>query len=49
MRLKEHQLANRAAWQKFAARYVEPAEEGWATDNPHWGICLLYTSDAADE
>ena len=45
MRLKEHQLANRAAWQKFAARYVEPAEEGWATDNPHWGIWHIPESE----
>ena len=38
MKLKPHQITNRDAWQGFAARYVKPAEEGWASDNPRWGI-----------
>ena len=45
MTLKRHQIANRAAWQEFAARYVEPAEEGWASDNPRWGIWHIPESD----
>lgn len=35
---RDHQVANREAWQTFAERYVEPAERGWASGDPHWGI-----------
>ena len=38
MTLKEHQKSNRNAWQKFAEDYVEPAEIGWQSNNPRWGI-----------
>ena len=38
MTLKEHQKSNRNAWQTFAEDYVEPAEIGWQSNNPRWGI-----------
>ena len=45
MKLKEHQIANRAAWQEFAAKYVEPAEDGWSSNNPRWGIWHIPDND----
>ena len=38
MSLDDHQLANRKAWQGFAAEFVEPAERGWASNAPRWGV-----------
>ena len=38
MSLKDHQILNREAWQKFAQEYVKPAERGWKSGDPHWGI-----------
>ena len=38
MTLEEHQESNRKAWQEFAESYVEPAEIGWQSNNPRWGI-----------
>ena len=38
MSLDDHQRANREEWQKMAAWYVEPAEKGWSSADPHWGI-----------
>ncbi len=38
MALKEHQKSNRNAWQTFAEDYVEPAEIGWRSNDPKWGI-----------
>ena len=38
MTLKDHQISNREAWQQFAESYKEPAEKGWKSDNPLWGI-----------
>jgi SAM-dependent methyltransferase len=33
-----HVLSNRAAWDGWAAEYVEPGRLGWADDKPRWGI-----------
>lgn len=38
MTTRDHQLANRHAWQTFAEQYVDSAERGWASGDPHWGI-----------
>lgn len=45
MKLKQHQIANRAAWQEFAVKYVEPAEDGWSSNNPRWGIWHIPDND----
>ncbi len=45
MAISDHQVANRRAWQSFAARYVEPAEKGWAASEPHWGIWAIPERD----
>jgi SAM-dependent methyltransferase len=36
--LPEHIRRNRAAWDCFAAEYVEPGERNWASNEPRWGI-----------
>jgi len=36
--LNEHERANQAAWDTFAADYVESAQENWATDEISWGM-----------
>jgi SAM-dependent methyltransferase len=36
--LPEHVLRNRAAWDNWAAGYVEPGERAWAQAEPDWGI-----------
>ena len=36
--LPEHVRRNRAAWDRFAAEYVEPGERSWASSEPRWGI-----------
>lgn len=36
--LTEHARRNRAAWDGFAAEFVEPGERCWASDDPSWGI-----------
>ena len=38
MTLKEHQEANRIAWQRFSESYVATAEIGWQFGDPKWGI-----------
>ncbi|MEM7019612.1 MAG: class I SAM-dependent methyltransferase [Pseudomonadota bacterium] len=35
---------NKAAWQKFAADFVEPGEQSWA-GGPHWGIWQIPETD----
>lgn len=47
MSLDDHQKANRQAWQKFAERYVEPAEVGWASGEARWGIWQIPDADIA--
>ena len=34
----EHVVCNRAAWDVYAAEYVEPGRRGWASNDPCWGI-----------
>ena len=34
----DHVLANRSAWNKFAAEYVEPGRRNWSQTEPTWGI-----------
>lgn len=41
MTLKDYQILNREAWQKFAEEYKEPAEKAWESGDPHWGIWQL--------
>ena len=41
MTLKDYQILNREAWQKFAEEYKEPAEKAWKSGDPHWGIWQL--------
>ncbi|NJD29244.1 MAG: methyltransferase domain-containing protein [Chloroflexi bacterium] len=36
--LPDHAVANREAWDRFAADYAEPGRRNWAADEPHWGI-----------
>jgi SAM-dependent methyltransferase len=36
--LNPHERANQAAWDMFAADYVENAQENWATDEISWGM-----------
>ncbi len=36
--LPEHVLANRLAWDRMAAEYVEAGERQWAKQAPTWGI-----------
>ena len=36
--LPEHVVRNRATWDVWAAKYVDPAERGWAQTEPTWGI-----------
>ena len=38
MSLKDHQILNREAWQKFAKEYKEPAEKAWKSGDANWGI-----------
>jgi SAM-dependent methyltransferase len=38
MSLKRYQILNKSAWQRWAQEYVEPAERGWKSGDPHWGI-----------
>jgi len=41
MTVKDYQILNREAWQKFAEEYKEPAEKAWKSGDPHWGIWQL--------
>lgn len=34
----DHVTRNREAWDGFAAEYVEPGRESWASEEPFWGI-----------
>jgi SAM-dependent methyltransferase len=34
----DHVARNREAWDGFAAEYVGPGREAWASDEPFWGI-----------
>ena len=36
--LSEHERANQAAWNQFAADYVDNARQNWATDELSWGM-----------
>jgi len=36
--LPEHVRANREAWDRYAADYVEPGRRAWAETDPRWGI-----------
>ena len=36
--LSDHERANQAAWDEFAADYVQNARENWATDEVSWGM-----------
>jgi SAM-dependent methyltransferase len=36
--VSDHVARNRAAWDDFAASYVEPGRRNWAADEPSWGI-----------
>ena len=36
--LPEHVARNRAAWDAFAADWVQPGRRDWARDEPWWGI-----------
>jgi SAM-dependent methyltransferase len=36
--LPDHVLRNRAAWDGFAAEYVEPGRQNWSQKEPTWGI-----------
>ncbi|MBF8289925.1 MAG: Class SAM-dependent methyltransferase [Chloroflexi bacterium] len=35
--LPEHVAANREAWDRYAAEYVEPGRRAWASADPTWG------------
>jgi SAM-dependent methyltransferase len=37
-RLPAHVTANREAWDRYAAEYVEPGRRSWAAVEPSWGI-----------
>lgn len=43
--LPEHVRRNREAWDKEAARYVEPAHRAWASEEPYWGIFSVPEAD----
>ena len=36
--LPEHVQANREAWDRYAAEYVEPGRRSWSTTEVSWGI-----------
>ncbi len=36
--LPEHVRRNRAAWDVYAAEYVEPGRRSWSREEPKWGI-----------
>jgi SAM-dependent methyltransferase len=36
--LPEHVRANREAWDRYAAEYVEPGHRNWAETEPAWGL-----------
>jgi SAM-dependent methyltransferase len=36
--LPEHVRRNRAAWDGYAAGYVDAGKHAWASDEPYWGI-----------
>lgn len=36
--LTEHAARNRAAWDVYAAEFVDGGERAWASDEPNWGI-----------
>ena len=38
MNEQDHVQRNRAAWDGYAAEYVEPGREAWASPEPSWGI-----------
>jgi SAM-dependent methyltransferase len=43
--LPEHVRANREAWDRYAADYVEPGHENWAQPEPTWGIWSIPESE----
>ena len=45
-KIPDYAKDNRAAWQGFAAEYVEAAERSWVSD-PKWGIWGIPESDVA--
>ncbi len=36
--LPEHVAANREAWDRYAAEYVDAGHRAWSSDEPSWGI-----------
>jgi len=43
--LPEHVRRNRARWDAWAEKYVEPGEAAWARESPTWGIWDVPESD----
>ena len=43
--LPEHARANREAWDRYAAEYVEPGRRSWSTSEISWGIWSIPESD----
>ena len=42
----EHVVANRSAWDQWAAEYEEPGRRNWAAAEPTWGIWDIPETDA---
>jgi SAM-dependent methyltransferase len=43
--LPEHVRANREAWDRYAADYIEAGHESWAQADPSWGIWSIPESE----
>jgi SAM-dependent methyltransferase len=43
--LPEHVAANREAWDRYAAEFVEPGRRDWAEPDPRWGIWRIPESE----
>lgn len=43
--LPKHVAANREAWDRYAAGYVEPGRRAWASPEPYWGIWGVMESE----
>jgi SAM-dependent methyltransferase len=41
----DHVLRNRAAWERYAPEYVQPARLDWAASEPRWGIWGIAESE----
>jgi SAM-dependent methyltransferase len=44
--LPDHVRRNRAAWDRWASRQVEPGKRAWAKEEPTWGIWNIPESEA---